>query len=96
MIKTLTLEERIEQLEKVLFPVIEFSGEITEKGKKVNRAIKDKGISKGEELAIIRKAVMCLITKHNLENDSDLQEFVSYFNNIEAIKEDVESDNKHD
>ena len=91
-LKKLSTEERLELLEKEIKPHIEFGGELTEKGKKVNRGLKDKGISKGEELAILRKALMYLIEKHGDSNDSELAEFVAYYNKVEQVKADVEKD----
>ena len=90
MIKVLTEQERIEKLEHDLLASAEFSGELTEKGKSVNRGIRDLGISKGEELAIMRKALMYLIEKHGDSNDSELAEFVAYFNKVERVKAEVE------
>lgn len=89
MLKEKTLEERVADLEKQLKSTTEFACEQTEKGKKVNRGLKDKGFSKGEELAIMRKAVMRLIAKHGDENDSELAEFVEYYNQVESVKLEV-------
>ena len=89
MLKEKTLEERVADLEKQLKSTTEFACEQTEKGKKVNRGLKDKGFSKGEELAIMRKAVMHLIAKHGDENDSELAEFVEYYNQVESVKLEV-------
>lgn len=88
----LTTEERLERLEKAILPLVEFSGEQTEKGKKVNRGLKEKGFSKGEELAIMRKALMYLIEKHGDSSDSELAEFVSYYNQVEMVKVEVENE----
>lgn len=90
MLKALTTEERIANLEEEHKKAAEFVGEHTEKGKAVNRGLQDLGISKGEELAIMRKALMYLIEKHGDSNDSELAEFVAYFNKVERVKAEVE------
>lgn len=90
MLKVLTAQDRVENLEHELQAKAEFTGEFTEKGKQVNRGIRDLGISKGEELAIMRKALMYLIEKHGDSNDSELAEFVAYFNKVERVKAEVE------
>ena len=90
MLKPLSTEERLERIEKELGLKVEFADELTEKGKSVNRGIRDLGISKGEELAIMRKALMYLIEKHGDSNDSELAEFVAYFNKVERVKAEVE------
>lgn len=91
MLQEKTLEQRVADIEKALLAHTEFSKELTEKGKQVNRGIKDLGISKGEELAIIRKAIKHLIDKHGDENDQELAEFVEYYNKVEQVKAEVES-----
>ena len=86
----LSVEERIERLERLVAARTEFTEEKTEKGKEVNRGIKELGLTKGEELAIMRKALMYLIEKHGDSNDSELAEFVAYFNKVERVKAEVE------
>ena len=82
----LTPDERITELEKKVLPLVEFAGEDTEKGKEINRSLKGKGFSKGEELAIIRKAVRYLIQKHGDDADPELSEFINYFDTVEETK----------
>ena len=86
----LSVEERIERLERLVAARTEFTEEKTEKGKEVNRGIKELGLTKGEELAIMRKALMYLIEKHGDSNDSELAEFVAYSNKVERVKAEVE------
>ncbi len=88
----LSPEERIERLEKTVLPLVEFSGEQTEKGKKINRELKDRGFSKGEESAIVRKALMRLIEKLGYGNDGEFAEFVSYYSQVEDVKLMAESE----
>lgn len=89
MLEPKSLEQRVTDLEKKVNSATEFSGELTEKGKSVNRGLKDKNITKGEELAIIRKAVKHLINKYGAENDPELAEFLSYNEAVELTKAEV-------
>ena len=89
MKQALTIEQRVERLERQHLEATEFSGENSEKGKEVNRGLKDLGITKGEELAIIRKAIRHLISKYGAENDEELEEFINYDSAVENVKSDV-------
>jgi len=93
MLQPKTLEQRVIDLEQKVMQGTEFTEENTEKGKAVNRGLKDKGITKGDENAIVRKALMYLIRKHGDENDPELADFISYFNAVEEVKADVEQEN---
>ena len=85
MLQEKTLEQRVADIEKALLAHTEFSKELTEKGKQVNRGIKDLGISKGEELAIIRKAIKHLIDKHGDENDQELETIIKVLEKSEGF-----------
>lgn len=95
MLQPKTLEQRVIDLEQKVMQGTEFTEENTEKGKAVNRGLKDKGITKGDENAIVRKALMYLIRKHGDENDEELADFISYFNAVEEVKADVEEQENH-
>ncbi len=95
MLKPRTLEERVADLEKQVMQGTEFTEENTEKGKSVNRGLKDKGITKGDENAIVRKAIMYLIQKHGDENDPELADFIAYFNTVEEVKAEVQENEQH-
>jgi hypothetical protein len=64
----------------------QFVGETSPKGKEVNRSLREEGITEGEEHALIRKAIMHLITKHGDQNDPELAEFIAFYNKVEAAK----------
>lgn len=91
MLKPKTLSERVSDLEKKVMSETEFTSELTEKGKAVNRGLKDKGISKGDENAIVRKTLMYLIRKHGDENDPELASFIAYYNSVEEVKSEQEN-----
>lgn len=89
MLQNKTLEQRVADLEKEVKIKTEFAEEETEKSKAINRGLKDKHYTKGEENAIVRKALMHLIDKYGCQNDAELQEFMTYFNAVEEIKAEV-------
>ena len=95
MLQPKTLEQRVDDLEKKVMAGTEFAEENTEKGKAVNRCLKDKGITKGDENAIVRKAIMYLIQKHGDENDPELAGFIAYYNSVEEAKQEVEEQANH-
>jgi len=72
----------------------QFTGEESAKGKAVNHSLRERHITEGEEHALIRKALMHIIAKHGDENDPELAEFIAYYNAVEEIKVEVES-NEH-
>ena len=88
MLQGKSLEERVAELEKVLLAHTEFATENSEKSKAINRGLKDKGYTKGEENAIVRKAIMHLIQKHGDQADAELFEFIQYYNDVEQVKVD--------
>jgi len=94
MLKAKTVEERVADLEKVVLPQIEFAGEKDANAKEINRGLKDAGYTKGEENAIVRKALHYLIAKHGDEEDPELAEFMAYFNAAERVKEKVKDAKK--
>ena len=63
MLQPKTLEQRVDDLEKKVMAGTEFAEENTEKGKAVNRCLKDKGITKGyadDNYATFRPDLDCL------------------------------------
>ena len=56
------------------------------RGQEIDRAIRNKGISKSNELAILRKQLMAICNHLGIEPN---QEFKQYFDTIEEIKKGV-------
>ena len=56
------------------------------RGQEIDRAIRNKGISKSNELAILRKQLMAICNHLGIE---PTQEFKQYFDTIEEIKKGV-------
>lgn len=68
----------------------------SEHGQRISDGIRLEGISLQAEHAIVRKALMHIITKYHLEEDAELAEFIAYYEAVEAIKAQVrEQENEH-
>ena len=56
------------------------------RGQEIDKAIRNKGISKSNELAILRKQLMAICNHLGIE---PTQEFKAYFDKVEEIKKGV-------
>jgi hypothetical protein len=56
------------------------------RGQEIDRAIRNKGISKSNELAILRKQLMAICNHLGIE---PTQEFKAYYDTVEEIKKGV-------
>lgn len=56
------------------------------RGQEIDKAIRNNGISKSNELAILRKQLMAICNHLGIE---PTQEFKQYFDTIESIKKEV-------
>lgn len=91
-VETLTASQFLQKQVVEMDERTQFVGEKMAFGKEVNRRLTEDGVSPYEQLGIMRKAIMHLITKHGDENDPELAEFIAFDEKVEQIKSDIHAE----